>query len=59
VVGLRVAHPPVLPAKRSNFEVKATTIGELVDFVAGLGGFDPEIGEGWMFLGMMEPSPFP
>lgn len=59
VVGLRVAHPPALPAKRGHFEVDATAIGELVDFVAGLGGFDPEIGEGWTFLGMMEPPPFP
>lgn len=46
VVGLRVAHPPVLSAERGDFQVEAAAVRELVDFVAGLGGFDPQIGEG-------------
>lgn len=46
VVRLHVAHPPVLAAGGVDFEIEAAAFRELVDLVAGLGGFDPQIGEG-------------
>lgn len=42
-------------AERVNIDIEATAVVELVEFLAGLIGFDPEIGEGWTCPVMMEP----
>lgn len=46
MVRLPVAHPSVLAAGGVDFQVEAAAVRELVDFVVGLGSFDPQIGEG-------------